>query len=183
MARSNTTSRRRAARQKSTGKPAGSAPRTASQLGTAAAQAAAIAFAAPQTIAHRTAIGARGLADPSAAAAKEFMRMGSEKLQAVSQVSVAVASGILPIWAKLATLGWEQAQAAAWAALSLAHCRSPQAAAQIQSDYRTGSAERVSAAMAEIVGLGATMTAGSVKAVHDLAVPNARRLGRTALRL
>ena len=74
-----------------------------------AQQAAELAMAAPQVVAHRMSRMAMAGVNPSAADQREFMQMGSEKVLAFSQGAVAM-------WSAAARVNWNLAQAMAGSA-------------------------------------------------------------------
>ena len=124
-----------------------------------AAQAAELAFAVPQVVAHRVTRMAIAGVSPSARDRKEFQRMGAEKVAAFSESWNAMALQALRANHQLA-LSFMQSLMFPWA--------TPKSSVKSAS-------RQVSNAALGIVSKG-------MAPVHRRAVANAKRLGRTKLR-
>jgi hypothetical protein len=133
-------------------------------------------IAAAQTIGYRTAMMAAAMGTPTGFANPEFLRMGSEKIEASVEAFQAVAHGLGEFGAAWMTMLTKQTQAAALVFNGLTRCQSPTDLAEIQ---RKAFAQVVDAsvnASLRFAEAAASITAASVKPAYRKVRANARRL-------
>lgn len=134
--------------------------------------------AAAQTIGYRTAMMAAALGNPVDLANPEFIRMGSEKVEAMVEATHAVAKGVGEFQHAWMTLMQGQLQAAMFAVGGLGQCRSPADFIELQRRTLTESVEAGIHAAIYLVESAAALTHAGMTPAYRTVRANARRLAR-----
>ncbi|MBP2229271.1 hypothetical protein J2847_002565 [Azospirillum agricola] len=136
--------------------------------------------AAAQTIGYRTAMMAAAIGNPIDFANPEFIRMGSEKVEASVEAFHAVATGLGEFSNAWMTMLAKQAQAATAVFGGLSACRSPADLAGIQQRAIAEAVDAGIHASLRLVEAAATLTAAGINPAYRKVRANARRLAREA---
>ena len=135
-----------------------------------------LARAAAHVVAKRTAIGFAAMADPAQADRAELARIVPEKTTAFGASAMILMRCSGEVAQEAARFTTSEAALATRAATDLASCRTPEAAAAIQSRFVTGWFNRAFA-QSIVVGTLAMRSYGAIMApVLQTAIRNSRRL-------
>jgi hypothetical protein len=137
----------------------------------------ATAVAAATTIGHRTTMLAT-VRDVTELGHPEFIRMGSEKIEAAAAAGVEMALAAPMLSLRFVEWTWSAGQHAQAALAEVAFCRSPGELVALQRRW-VGRMTDANQRLAETV-LG--VAAAGLRPVHHAAAANARRLGRQSRR-
>lgn len=136
----------------------------------------ALALAASQVAARRTALGLATLVDPAGAEHPELRRILPEKVRAFSNLAVALARRSSDIGSQIVRYSGTEAAMLAGAAGALARCRHPAAMIAVQIQFATGWYFRTLSHAIVINGLTMRAWSGIVAPMHQVVTENARRL-------
>ncbi|MCW2235453.1 phasin family protein [Azospirillum canadense] len=134
--------------------------------------------AAAQTIGYRTAMMAAALGNPIDFANPEFVRMGSEKVEAMVEATHAVATGVGEAHQAWFALVQGQLQTAMHLVTGLGQCRSPADFVELQRRALTESFEAGLHAAIYMVESAAALTHAGMTPAYRTVRANARRLAR-----
>ncbi len=139
-----------------------------------------MSVAAAQTIGYRTAMMAAAMGNPIDFANPEFVRMGSEKVEASVEAFHAVATGISEFSVAWMNMLAKQAEAATLIFGGVSRCRSPADLADLQHRAFAGLVDAGIHAGLRLVEVSATLTAAGMKPAYHKVRANARRLANEA---
>ncbi len=134
--------------------------------------------AAAQTIGYRTAMMAAAMGNPVDFANPEFVRMGSEKVEASVEAFQAVATGLGEFANAWVSMVLKQTQAASQVFGGLSACRSPADFAEVQQRAFTEAVDAGVHASLRFVEAAAALTAAGINPAYRKVRANARRLAR-----
>ncbi len=134
--------------------------------------------AAAQTIGYRTAMMAAAMSNPIDFANPEFIRMGSEKVEAAVEAFHAVATGIGEFGQAWFTMVTKQAQAAAVTIGGLATCKNPVEIVDVQQRLLADAMDAGIHANLRLIEATAALTAAGLNPAYRKVRANARRLAR-----
>lgn len=134
--------------------------------------------AAAQTIGYRTAMMAAAMGNPVDFANPEFVRMGSEKVEASVEAFHAVATGIGEFTNAWMAMVAKQTQAASLVFGGLSACRSPADLANIQQKVFAEAMDAGIHASLRFVEAAAALTSAGINPAYRTVRANARRLAR-----
>lgn len=134
--------------------------------------------AAAQTIGYRTAMMAAAMGNPIDFANPEFVRMGSEKVEAMVEATHAVAMGIGEFQHSWMALMQSQLQTAMYIVGGLGECRSPADFMELQRRTLTESVEAGIHAAIHLAESAAALTQAGMTPAYRTVRANARRLAR-----
>ncbi|MBP2303099.1 phasin family protein [Azospirillum picis] len=134
--------------------------------------------AAAQTIGYRTAMMAAAMSNPIDFANPEFIRMGSEKVEAAVEAFHAVATGIGEFGQAWFTMVTKQTQAAAVTIGGLATCKNPVEIVDVQQRLLADAMDAGIHANLRLIEATAALTAASLMPAYRKVRANARRLAR-----
>lgn len=134
--------------------------------------------AAAQTIGYRTAMMTAALANPIDFANPEFIRMGSEKVEAAVEAFHAVATGIGEFGQAWITMITKQTQAAAATIGGLATCKNPVEIVDVQQRLLADAVDAGIHANLRMIEATAALAAASMNPAYHKVRANARRLAR-----
>lgn len=134
--------------------------------------------AAAQTIGYRTAMMAAAMGNPVDFANPEFIRMGSEKVEASVEAFHAVATGLGEFTSAWMAMVSKQTQAATLVFGGLSACRSPADLATIQQRAFAEAVDAGIHASLRFVEAAAALTAAGMNPAYRKVRANAKRLAR-----
>ncbi|QCO02724.1 phasin family protein [Azospirillum argentinense] len=134
--------------------------------------------AAAQTIGYRTAMMAAAMNNPIDLANPEFVRMGSEKVEAMVEATHAVAKGIGEMQQAWMTLMQGQLQAAMVMVTGLGQCRNPADLMELQRRTVTETVEAGIHAALYMVESATALTQAGMTPAYRTVRANARRLAK-----
>ena len=134
--------------------------------------------AAAQTIGYRTAMMSAALTNPIDFANPEFIRMGSEKVEAAVEAFHAVATGIGELGQAWVTMITKQTQAAAATIGGLATCKNPMEIVDVQQRLLADAIDAGIHANLRLMEATAALAAASMNPAYRKVRANARRLAR-----
>lgn len=137
---------------------------------------AALAMAAGQVVARRTALGMAALSDPARADHVELSSIVPEKVSAFNNAAVGIALRSGEIARQLLRYSGTETVMLASAVSALARCRTPAAAAAIQTQFATSWFFRSLSHAIAINELGMRAWGGLVAPLHRTVMSNAQRL-------
>ncbi|PWC33189.1 phasin family protein [Azospirillum sp. TSO35-2] len=150
----------------------------ADQLAKTSLRSGEMGVAAAQTIGYRTAMMTAALSNPIDFANPEFIRMGSEKIEAAVEAFHAVATGISEFGAAWVTMVTKQTEAAAVTVGGLASCRNPMEIVDVQQRLLADAMDAGIHASLRLVEATAALTAAGLNPAYRKVRANARRLSR-----
>jgi len=151
--------------------------RSLAAAGKTSLKSAALAMAAGQVIARRSALGIAALSDPARADNLELSRILPEKVGALSSAAFGVALRSREISQQIARYSGTEAVIFASAMGALARCRTPAAVAAIQTQFATAWFFRSLSHAIAVNEIGMRAWGGLVAPLHRTVMSNAQRLG------
>lgn len=131
-----------------------------------------------RTIGYRTAMMAEALADPVELTNPEFLRMGTEKMEAAAESAGAMAHGLADLQKAWMGLFLAPAQAMTTALCGFGACRSPADLLTAQRRLVEGSIMAGVNAGLHFAESAAVLAGAGLRPIHRKASANARRLAR-----
>ncbi len=150
--------------------------RSLTAAGKTSLKSAALAMAASQVIARRSALGMAALSDPVRADNLELSRILPEKIGALSRAAFGVAQPSREIARQIARYSGTETVMLAGAMGALARCRTPAAVAAIQTQYATAWFFRSLSHAIAVNEIGMRSWSALVAPLHRTVLSNAERL-------
>lgn len=143
-----------------------------------AAQQSELGVVSAKTIGYRTAMMAGALTDPGELTNPEFVRMGTEKVEAAAEAASAVATGFADLQKAWMALFLAPAQAVTAGLCGFGACRSPVEVFSAQQRLVETSVMASYDAGLHFADAAARLTGAGLRPIHRKASANARRLAR-----
>jgi hypothetical protein len=161
-----------------TGDTAGRMLDLAGELARTGVKSGEVGVASVQTIGYRTAMMAAAFGNPIAMANPEFVRMGSEKVEAAMEASQAMAKGLSELGRAWVALLSGQSNLAAFT-MGLGTCRTPVELMTLQQHAMKEAVDASLGAGLRLVEAYSAIASAGLAPVHRTVSANARRLART----